>query len=396
MKRRSLQIVILLVVAVGSLMLIRPRDPSRVRPDDAQPADLGSGPDGQVNRQANGDSGAASRSPGAGAKPALSDREIDHAAIGRINDEFAQRYLEMREAFRATNSLRYFEGTRGGIGARKVREWKNLIGALEKERIEALHQVLGRELSGIDGKASSWSNDPTPSDNRMGTIREELQNEVAAGEQALHDALKEGSQGGGSLSQAQLDDMVKREHELVDRLSKILTPSELLDYQLRNSFTSSRLREELTYFNPTEAEYSRIFGLKSEFDAKYDPRLQGLADPVDRLLDETRLNASIKRELGEDRYLEYRKATSHVYSSSALFAESSGLPLDVADRLYGIASGIDSNQIDHAGLEDAQRRAMEVLGPLDYERYRRSSAGEWLDGRPLRSGRVRSGVFIKP
>jgi len=59
------------------------------------------------------------------------------------------------------------------------------------------------------------------------------------------------------------------EQQVHAEVARLLTPDELLDYDMRNGMTSGRLRRALTGFNATEDEYRALFRLYQAQDAQF-------------------------------------------------------------------------------------------------------------------------------
>lgn len=181
-------------------------------------------------------------------------------------------------------------------------------------------------------------------------------------------------------------------------LSRLLTPQELEDYQLRFSQTAIGMRNELGPFQPTEQEFRQIFQLRKEQDAVLDSIDPGSTRPEDmakRRQAEDELRDGLFKTLGAQRNWEYTLSTDPVYRSVLPIVEEAGLDRSLAESICRMKD--DSLQqvsaaMNNPSLSDVQRQALAnqvrkqtadaiqaKLGATGYKRFEGSfPASAWL------------------
>jgi hypothetical protein len=179
-------------------------------------------------------------------------------------------------------------------------------------------------------------------------------------------------------------------------IERLLTPDELLNYDLRNSPASHRLRGQFGQFDATEAEFRALYpSFKAATDAA-DPDLSRRPPAEQRRAREEverQLDAELRRILGEPRYAEFKDSNDpHLQQTRALIS-SLNLPPDAAAQVIAVQKEIQPrltaverdrdltpNQRDAQLAElgaEARGRITRVLGPAGFESYKRRGGG-WL------------------
>lgn len=179
-------------------------------------------------------------------------------------------------------------------------------------------------------------------------------------------------------------------------IAAALTPAELFEYDLRNSNTAQRLRDELSAFNPTEEEYRTIFRMRQPFDEKYDYNVMGMMSSEEsrqRFEAEKVLKDQIKAALGP-RGAEYDRSIDYNYRRSTQLLARLELPRQNADQLYAVQQEIYQRRGEaykpgmtpdqrNAQLVALQKDAVTKVAPLIggeknldvYKQY----GGSWID-----------------
>lgn len=93
------------------------------------------------------------------------------------------------------------------------------------------------------------------------------------------------------------------EREMRPELERILTSSELAEYEIRRSWTSEYLRSRLRWFDVTEAEFREMYAARRAFDQKYT--VTGAA-PAGRQLALQELENRYREVLGDARFAEFK------------------------------------------------------------------------------------------
>ncbi len=191
----------------------------------------------------------------------------------------------------------------------------------------------------------------------------------------------------------------KLQKQREDELASVLTADELLEYQLRNSATAQNLRAQLGEFNPTEAEFRKIFQLQKSFDDTFsqNPDLDDSAsdDARARAQREARkaLDDEIKSTLGETRYAQYQRAQDSDYRTLAALTERFELSPDVAGKVYDMKQAAekqkrrieeDPNLTEDqrwaallAVAKETQKSVSQALGDQVFKNYQKAG-GNWL------------------
>lgn len=183
-------------------------------------------------------------------------------------------------------------------------------------------------------------------------------------------------------------------------LAKILTPTELDEYNLRNSQVALHMKGSLSAMEPSEQEFRALYKIEKEFADSMGHFRYGVVDPDDaeaqkRMADANKLkDEEYKKLLGEDRYKEYTRAKDYQYQELYRLAQRSGLPKETAGKVYDMKEAAEAqvNKLrQDASLSSEQRLAaqreirsvtekaiQEALGnEKNFNRFQ-SQGGWWL------------------
>ena len=181
-------------------------------------------------------------------------------------------------------------------------------------------------------------------------------------------------------------------------IERLLTAEELLDYDLRNSPASHRLRGKFGAFEATAAEFRTlypIFQAAAAEEAAAGPPGRGNSAEFRRTreLAERRLNDGIRRVLGESRFAEFQEANDQGLQQTRELVATLKLPSSVLTdvvsiqkefqpRLNAVEGDRDltpnqrDNQLGALAIE-ARNRLIRALGAEGFEAYKRRG-GNWL------------------
>jgi hypothetical protein len=199
-------------------------------------------------------------------------------------------------------------------------------------------------------------------------------------------------------------------------MSKLLTPQELEEYNLRSSTSASMLRSNLTTFNPTEAEFRALYKLQSALDDQY-PQPMGMTTAEQRApreAAEKQLQPQIQALLGPDRYADYQLATDPKYSSINRLVARLELPASTSVDVVNVQETAqkqamalrqdrtlspDQRNAQLAALaQQAQTQLTATLGPSGFEAYK-EYGGYWLQNlqaRPMPTITTRPAIPVSP
>jgi hypothetical protein len=178
-------------------------------------------------------------------------------------------------------------------------------------------------------------------------------------------------------------------------IAQLLSPDELREYNVRNSYAANSLREQLTAFNPTEEEFRTIFKLREPFEERFDQRYQTgivLANQ-ERMNAEKALNDQIKAALAPARAAEYDRAIDFNYRRTSQLVSRLELPPETAANLWAVQQeflerrrsglSVTSPEERRQQLAQMQQEAVARVTPLlggaqNVEVYKQYG-GSWLD-----------------
>jgi hypothetical protein len=161
------------------------------------------------------------------------------------------------------------------------------------------------------------------------------------------------------------DKMTALEKDQRDAVARLLSPAELLEYDLRASNTANSLREELAAFQPTEAEFRSIYDLRAAFDQRFntftaDMGSIGMSQEQQRQRSDAQkiLTEQIKALLGPARMAEYERATDFNYRRTSQFVARLELPPETTNQLYAIQKEFEQRRSEMYRAGIPSREAM--------------------------------------
>ena len=199
---------------------------------------------------------------------------------------------------------------------------------------------------------------------------------------------------GGMIGAEQQKQIAALEQEQRAALAKILTPEELMDYELRNSQTSQTLRYSLAAFAPTEQEFRAIYALQADFDQRFG-RIYSLPSPDEqraRSDAQRQLTEQIKSVLGPVRAEDYTRAQNYDYRQLTQLAARLDFPAGTTDNLWKIQRSFEERRTEiyrtttdaaarTASLTALQLEARAAVTPVVGARYVETYAqygGRWM------------------
>lgn len=182
------------------------------------------------------------------------------------------------------------------------------------------------------------------------------------------------------------------ERQFESGLAGLLTPSELEEYQLRNSVEAANIRRHLVGFSLSESEFRDIYRSGEKFAQvldQYADNYAGNADAQRVVADAlAQHQQEIEQLLGSERYHDYERGIDNAYQRLAELAQSRGIDPGVYNQIYAYKEAIDGMQ--HSQTDEGQREALaaqkraeavqfaeQVLGPDGFQSYLQRG-GDWL------------------
>jgi hypothetical protein len=276
-------------------------------------------------------------------------------------------------------------------------ELSRQLAELDKEENQLLQELLGvdrdTELARYLGPAEDAGPIVSflPEAKRGGVL--DLQSKYAALEETVYERAN------GLLLDSDREALRQLKKQREAELAQLLTPEELLAYQLYNSDTANSLRNQLSGFSATQEEFVRIFQLQKGFDDQFGQAFD-LTDPTAMTLraraeqDAARaLEEELKRTLGPQRYAEYQRAQDGDYRALLQITERYQLAPEVANNVYAMKAAAERQKLQvesSPNLTDVQRA--QALAKLAQETERgvasalgthyrdyQTGPGQWLN-----------------
>lgn len=292
-------------------------------------------------------------------------------AVARLREGFAER----RKALRGDTANQSF--------------WKNATldpriraGEMQLYREEraALRELLGAEAEGPE--TSLYQN------KRHESLPPAKVQEVKDLERLFDERRQDifnGVLGGYTPEQARRLDDIRKEQDAA--LARVLTPEELMEYQLRNSDAAQQLRHELTAFNATEEEFRSIYKLQSQLEPYRQNMTQD--EQQKRFEAQRQVQEQIKTMLGPERGADYERSTNYQYRQTSQLVARLELPADTTNKLWEVKTDTEKRVREFTGdpqartqhlatlKQEADRRIEALVGTRGVEPYRQYS-GDWM------------------
>jgi hypothetical protein len=255
--------------------------------------------------------------------------------------------------------------------------------------------LLGIEMADHQKTAAGT---PGKFDNLLAGFRQDLRpaarNILEKYDQLERDLVQKVNGTVGPAEQAQLHHLY---HQKLAELRNILSPAELEQFELRHSPVASNIRNRgLIGFDPTEAEFIKIFRIHKEFEEQFGFgwRPANAEDQVRFQQGRETKELLLQNALGAERYAGYLRSQDSTYQRLAGLADFHGLPLQAAIQVHDIRAAV----LQHAGqiaemqhLDQPLRQALlleiqseagraitSALGQEAYQEFLSLPIGQWL------------------
>lgn len=204
-----------------------------------------------------------------------------------------------------------------------------------RDRAKLLRQVLGSDVFAYGNV------DPTVLQRRQyGDVSSEkidLIERINSDYQEMMSQVRLASQ--GMMLPEDREKLALLEREKKADLAAILTPQELEAYEMRNSVTTSRLRQAMTLMDATEQEFLTIYRIQQPFTDQINPTgvtFIGADFMQQRQAAMTKAAELTKAALGDARYAEYARASSNEFQQLVRIGQRENIPNDVLVRTYSL------------------------------------------------------------
>ncbi len=273
-----------------------------------------------------------------------------------VNKLYEQRWKQIKRE-NGSDRFEYWKSNAmfGGMSSDLRKQYKEL----DEERRSTLESLLGKK---IPRKITDMAAMYDPFESMLGFLPQSKRDAVLEIQQLMSERMMDAAEEGNNLDAM---DWQKVQQEQQDALAELLSPEELLDYNLRMSNSANMLRSELAGFEVSEDEFRNLYALRESFDNEYS--MYGPAEGQDpqewsrqRSEGQKALKESYRDVLGDDRYREYQHEQTFRGSSLRNVAKEFDIPredvysvYDATDAAQEAAQVVRENQ----NLNAAQRQA---------------------------------------
>ena len=282
-----------------------------------------------------------------------------------------------------------------GGDSQMTKDQREQMRALRKEESDFLKSLFGDDFYQQREKDSG---NPDWADKYYAFIPKELREKVQDIDEQMNEAKQEiFAANEGYFDQDSQADLRKVEKKYHDQLAAMLTPDELLEWDLRHSDTANQLKNDLSAFDPSEDEFRALFKYKQAQDDLNPPRSsdddppQLSADDRQALRDqENALNDQLAQTLGTNRVAEYKMeqdSGNRNLMDAGVPKESVFKLDDMKKQAEDAANKIRSDQTLSADQRtdalnairaETQSSMNDLLGPKQAKRYS-NNGGWWLN-----------------
>lgn len=266
--------------------------------------------------------------------------------------------------------------------------------ALNKEKRALLTQLLG---SAPDEKPDLLASTATQLEAMFDFLPTEKRSKVFELMQDMQAKMQKAMKGGAPDP----EDMRKLMKESETAMAGLLTPEEMLDYNLRFSMTANMMRMQLAGFEPTEQEFLDLFKKRKAYDDEYGLAFGGGLnlkgeEKAKQEAAKKALDDDIKAQLGDARYAEFKRGEDFAFQAMYRTADREGLGKEAAVKVYDMKKAAEdqakqirtdqtlSSEQRTAALrgirEETERAVKGVFGEKGYATYERNNGTFWLNG----------------
>ncbi|MEO5804263.1 MAG: hypothetical protein ABIR24_12110 [Verrucomicrobiota bacterium] len=253
------------------------------------------------------------------------------------------------------------------LNAKQLEQREKQLAVIDKEIPSVLRELLGINY---EREMNKYFVDTNEDERRLNFLPEEKRSQLLALREkieGLRERVLEGAKGNPSATD--LEALQKVEEQRKAELGKLLSGSELAEFELRMSGTADQLRADLIGFNPSESEFREIFELQRAVEEKFAyANANDEAAQKEKAVARKEVDEEIKRQLGDARYADYEKAQNPDYRNACVFTEVYELPTSTAQALFEIkqiAEAERQNLLANSALQEPDR--LEALKAIQAE-----------------------------
>ena len=281
---------------------------------------------------------------------------------------------------------------------RDYREISRAQRAVDKEKRAVIEELLGvdlvRERMRLKGEQDYYERRLSfLSEERRSEVRTLLEKYDELEEQVLAKEWDEGE----ALSGPDRAELRRLRQQEQTELAALLSPSERDQYELWMSDTANAVRRATYGMNISQEEFVLIYNARKSFDQQWasrDPAL--MDDPTGQRMQlaHLQMETDLERQLGSERFAEYKRGADPEFHQLAKTATQFKLPKDTAKRVYDVKRAVDDvrRALDQnaalapdqkttalvAMQQETERTVRQLLGERAFRYYLRTSEASWL------------------
>jgi hypothetical protein len=203
---------------------------------------------------------------------------------------------------------------------------------------------------------------------------------------------------GGLPGRDEIQKVVLLEKERHADIEKLLTPEELVEFELRSSPDSDRLRRDTRDFLPSEAEFRALFLLYQSagtaMQAAWEKASYAELDEATQRRMRDALAEQAKTVLSPERYTEYMQSMDEGSAKLNRIVRRLDLPLTVAADVVSIQKDISSRALElrenqqlspsdrqaqvAALVQESKTKISTVIGARGFAAYQNNGYEAWL------------------
>ena len=253
------------------------------------------------------------------------------------------------------------------LNARQLEQREKQLAAIDKEIPSVLRELLGINY---EREINKYFVDTNEDERRLSFLPGDKRNQLLVLRdkiEGLRERVLENAN--GNPSAADLEALRQIEEQRKAELGKLLSGSELAEFELRVSETADQLRADLIGFNPSESEFRQIFELQRAVKEQFEFADTGKeAVQKEKAEAQKAVQEEIKRQLGEARYADYERAQNPDFRDACVFSEVYELPVSTAQTIFEIkqiAEAEKQNLLANSAIQEHDR--LEALKAIQAE-----------------------------
>lgn len=228
-----------------------------------------------------------------------------------------------------------------------IRQSKKKLLELEDERTALLTQLLGSGWQRADLAEANTQDVVALNGPILGNLPPEtriaVQEISTRAQKRILAYMEEQQRAGKSVSPSEY---ARLRQQTRDELAQHLTPEQIEEYLLRNSFTATRMRSELQEMNLASEEFRQLFRSRDPVEQQIE-LLSSSSDSADikrRLELERQRDQALLQVVGTERYQQYRLQQDPTFRQTQATAQQLGVTQDTFMTFYQVNKATETER----------------------------------------------------